>query len=162
MNFPLWLHFVPWHLLAWSIGVPLGLLAAVWALAPVAVAEVAQKVPMRVWVGLAVCAAAIVYHVASIGQISSQVAAAADARWQATLKEASAKAASEQKSLQAKIDAMAGPSNAALSKQFNDLQAKLDKLKAYDQTHYTPPKPLPADCKIDPATVAAVNKELAR
>jgi len=159
---PLWTHFVPWHLLAWSIGVPICILAAAWALAPVAVAEIAKKVPARVWVALAVGVVAVVYHVATIAQISSQVAAAADARWQETLTQAKNKADEKQRTLQAKIDAMAGPSNAEISSQFNDLQKKIDDLKQYDQAHYKPPKPLPADCKLDPATVAAVNKELAK
>jgi len=72
----------------------------------------------------------------------------------AQLVAANAKAKADHDALQAKIDAQASVSNAALHDQFDKIQADLRTLGTYK-----PKKPLPADCKLDAERVTLANKE---
>lgn len=158
---PLWLHFVPWHFLLW-LALPFVALAAGWVFATEETAALLKKVPLSWWILAAVIVAGTLYHVATVASAAHAATTAADAAWTAKLDKANKAAKADHDALQAKIDAEAKPSNEALHEQFAQLQARLDAMKAADQARYRPPKPLPQDCKLDPARVAELNAALAQ
>jgi hypothetical protein len=158
---PAWLHFVPWHLLLW-LSVPAGAAALAWALAPEAALAFVKAVPKRIWVMAIVLGAAVLYHQAAVTAAQVGAEKNADARWEKALAAAKDKAKQDHDALQSKIDLQATPSNAALHDQFDKLQATLDDMKRHPGEYAVPKpaKPLPADCKLDPAVVAAANAAL--
>jgi hypothetical protein len=121
-------------------------------------------ISLKVWLYVALAAALLIgygywhHHVYAQGAASVQVKLdALTAKYTA----AQVKASADHDALQAKIDGMAQPDNAALSAQFTALQKKLDELKAHDIA-YKPARPLPAGCQLDPARVEAANQALAQ
>lgn len=156
-----WLAWIPWHVWLW-LGVPLIVLAAMWWFFTDQVKGALEKVPARAWVMLTVCALAIGYHIYAVAAARSEATATADAAWKAKLAGAAKAAKADHDALQAKIDAMASPSNDELHAQFAKLQATMDDMRKHPQNYVMPKpaKPLPADCKLDPAIVAAANEVL--
>lgn len=116
----------------------------------------------RLIAGLVLAAALIVGYALWHHHVWDAATAAADTRWEAKLAAAKASADAEQKRLQDEIDAQAGPSNATLHDQFAKLQATMDDMRKHPQNYVMPKpaKPLPADCKLDPAIVAQANEVL--
>ena len=158
---PLWLHFVPWHWLLW-LSVPFVLLGAGWAFAAEETAALLKKMPVSAWICAGMIFVGAIYHVASVASACAEATAAADARWTAKLAAAAAAAKADHKALQDKVDAMAQPSNDVLHAQFTKLQATMDDMRLHPTLYAMPKpaKPLPADCKLDPAVVAAANEAL--
>lgn len=156
-----WLAWIPWHVWLW-LGVPLVALGAAWWFFTDQVKTALGKVPARAWIALIVCGLAIGYHIYAVAAARSEATANADAFWKAQIATAKATAEADHKALQAKIDAMAQPSNDELHAQFSQLQATLDDMKKHPNQYAVPKpvKPLPADCKLDPAVVAAANEVL--
>lgn len=156
-----WLAWIPWHVWLW-LGVPLALLAAAWWFFTAQVKAALDKVPLHVWFWMVGSALAIGYHVYAVAQARRIATAVATAEWTAKIATATLAAKADHDKLQGEIDAAAKPSNAALHDQFAKLQATMDAMRVHPGNYAAPKpaKPLPADCKLDPAVVAATNEIL--